>query len=150
MTYEEGRFPDVKVSHVSLSCNHCLTPKCAEVCPEGAIGKHEKYGVVLFDEGKCTTCRVCEGACLYGAIQFGNDADAKAEKCDFCLDRLEKGEDPICVAACPMRALDFAPYDELSQKAGATVGIRYLPNSAKTTAALFVRVKEEQSVEQLS
>jgi anaerobic dimethyl sulfoxide reductase subunit B (iron-sulfur subunit) len=33
--------------------------------------------------------------------------------CNLCLDRLQEGKKPICVAACPMRALDAGPSEEL-------------------------------------
>jgi anaerobic dimethyl sulfoxide reductase subunit B (iron-sulfur subunit) len=43
------------------------------------------------------------------------------EKCDLCVDRLSKGEKPICVGACQTRALDVDPLDELQTKYGKTV-----------------------------
>ncbi len=36
----------------------------------------------------------------------------------MCLDRLEKGLNPICVLSCSLRALDFGPVDELRKKWG--------------------------------
>jgi len=39
-------------------------------------------------------------------------------KCDMCIDRLEKGVKPICVLSCSLRALEFGPIDELSEKYG--------------------------------
>lgn len=140
-TYEEGSFPDVKVSHVSVSCNHCRTPACAEACPEEAIAKREADGIVLIDAGKCTACRACENACPYGAIQFRDD-DAKAEKCDFCLDRLENGETPVCVSACPMRALDYGSFEKLSSRVDVATKAKHLPDSAQTTGSLLIRTKE--------
>jgi len=98
-TYEEGKFPDVGVHHVSVSCNHCEKPACAEACPEDAIYKREADGVVLIDAEKCTGCRACEDACPYGAIQFRPEEGAVAEKCCFCEDRLADGEIPICVVS---------------------------------------------------
>jgi anaerobic dimethyl sulfoxide reductase subunit B (iron-sulfur subunit) len=38
--------------------------------------------------------------------------------CNFCLDRLEERKKPICVAGCPMRALDSGPLEELKAKYG--------------------------------
>jgi anaerobic dimethyl sulfoxide reductase subunit B (iron-sulfur subunit) len=40
------------------------------------------------------------------------------QMCDFCPDKLAVNEKPICVAACPVRALDAAPLEELKQKYG--------------------------------
>ncbi len=140
-THEEGRFPDVGVYHVSISCNHCVNPACVEACPEDAIYKRAEDGVVLIDSAKCTGCRACEEACPYGAIGFRGDDGTVAEKCDFCIDRLENKEAPVCVAACPTRALDFGDMRELSKKAGAASGLGHLPDAAKTTGALVVKPK---------
>jgi anaerobic dimethyl sulfoxide reductase subunit B (iron-sulfur subunit) len=141
ITYEEGKFPNVEVSHVSVSCNHCRLPACAEACSEEAIVKREADGIVLIDAEKCTACRVCENACPYGAIQFRTDDNMTAEKCNFCLDRLENGETPVCVSACPMRALDYGFLEDMSSRPKATTEARRLPDTVATTAALFFREK---------
>jgi anaerobic dimethyl sulfoxide reductase subunit B (iron-sulfur subunit) len=36
----------------------------------------------------------------------------------MCTDRLADHKNPVCVDACPMRALDFGTMDELSEKYG--------------------------------
>jgi anaerobic dimethyl sulfoxide reductase subunit B (iron-sulfur subunit) len=140
-TRERGKFPDVKVSHMSLSCNHCRQPKCAEACPENAIGKREEDGIVFIENEKCNGCRLCESACPYGAIQFRPDDGSLAEKCTFCVDRLENNEAPVCVSACPMRALDFGDLDELSRRPDVTTRTDYLPDSFETTASLLLKAK---------
>ena len=40
------------------------------------------------------------------------------QKCDFCLDRLRRNKKPICIASCPMRALDAGPLNELKEQYG--------------------------------
>lgn len=140
-TYEEGKFPDVSVVHVSVSCNHCGRPACAEACPENAIQKREADGVVLIDPKTCTGCRDCENACPYHAIHFRSDDAPIAEKCNFCQDRLANGEVPICVAACPMRALDSGSCENLCSYQGTTRTTKHLPDGDQTTASLFIRVK---------
>jgi anaerobic dimethyl sulfoxide reductase subunit B (iron-sulfur subunit) len=140
-TYEEGKFPDVGVFHVSVSCNHCEKPACAAACPEEAIGKRESDGVVLVDSEKCNGCRACEDACPYGMLQFRSDDGGVAEKCNFCADRLESGDVPVCVGSCPMRALDYGALDELSSKPDVVRKIPYLPDGAETTGALLIKPK---------
>ncbi|RJP69455.1 MAG: 4Fe-4S dicluster domain-containing protein [Candidatus Abyssobacteria bacterium SURF_17] len=140
-THEEGTFPNVKVNHISLSCCHCAQPACAEACPEDAIYKRDADGVVLIDAERCTGCRVCEDACPYGAIQFRPDDGSKAEKCTFCADRLEGGEAPICVASCPMRALDFGPVESMRAKPEVAAYVAHVPDSAQTTGWIFIRPK---------
>jgi len=102
---------DVFAWNLSLSCNHCEEPVCAEVCPTGAVARRPD-GVVLLDSEKCMGCRYCEWACPYGAPRF-DDERGVMTKCTLCVDRLEEGLAPSCVSACPMRALDFGPRDEM-------------------------------------
>ncbi len=108
---------DVFAWNLSLSCNHCEEPVCAEVCPTGAI-RRRPDGVVLLDSEKCMGCRYCEWACPYGAPRF-DDARGVMTKCMLCSDRLDEGLAPSCVSACPMRALDFGPRDEMEGAAEA-------------------------------
>jgi anaerobic dimethyl sulfoxide reductase subunit B (iron-sulfur subunit) len=92
--------------NISISCNHCIHPKCAGICPTGAYDVRED-GIVLLDTEKCMGCGYCAWGCPYGAPQYNVDAGTMT-KCDFCFDNLEQGLPPACVAACPMRVLDYA------------------------------------------
>lgn len=105
---------DVFAWNLSLSCNHCERPVCAEVCPTGAVARRDD-GVVLLDSTKCMGCRYCEWACPYGAPRF-DEARGVMTKCTLCADRLDEGLAPSCVAACPMRALDFGPLEEMKAR----------------------------------
>jgi len=62
----------------------------------------------------------CRAACPYDTPQFGTEPDAKMQMCDLCWDRWAEGKKPICVEACPMRALDAGPLDELESRYGRT------------------------------
>ena len=120
-TFEEGEFPAVKVTFLSLSCLHCESPACVSACPTGALWKRKEDGIVLVNSEDClgkADCGQCSLACPYGAIGFG--VDERVDKCDFCRRRMEAGEKPICVLACTTRALDFGPLEELR----AAVGVR--------------------------
>lgn len=117
--FEEGTFPEVKINILAFNCGHCDNPVCVSACPNDAIFKEDKYGAVLVDEDKCKGSKQCVIACPYGAPSFKDDnVGTKMSKCTMCIDRLEKGEIPVCVASCPLRALDFGPIDELIEKYG--------------------------------
>ena len=89
---------------LSLACNHCAYPKCAGVCPTSAYSVRPD-GVVLLDTTKCMGCGYCAWACPYGAPQYNAELGVMS-KCNFCVDDLDSGLPPSCVAACPLRALD--------------------------------------------
>ena len=91
--------------NLSLACNHCVHPKCAGVCPVDAF-QVRPDGIVLIDGGKCMGCGYCAWACPYGAPQYLAERGVMS-KCNFCYDSLDAGLPPSCVAACPLRALDF-------------------------------------------
>ena len=63
-------------------------------------------------------CDLCLQACSYDAPQFGDEGNAKVQKCHFCLDRVAENRKPTCVDACPLRALDAGPIEELRAKYG--------------------------------
>lgn len=109
---EGGTYPDVFAYKVNVSCNHCAKPACLPACPTGAIFKRKKDGVVDIDSTLCIGCRRCEAACPYGAPQF-DMASNTVKKCNMCVDELDVGRDPYCVAACMMRVLDVGPIDLL-------------------------------------
>jgi len=121
---ERGEFPNVFVAYLSKSCWHCALPSCIPACPVDAIIKRKEDGVVVVDQESCLgkeSCGNCLKACPYDAPQFGIELNAKMQKCNLCIDRLAEGKKPICVDACPMRALDVGPVDELIIKYGGVI-----------------------------
>ena len=128
---------DVFAYYMSISCNHCENPACTAVCPTGAMHKNED-GFVIVNEETCIGCRYCHMACPYDAPQY--DAQkGHMTKCDGCYSRVKAGQKPICVDACPLRALDFAPIDELRAKYGEQASIAPLPPAEITHPNLVVK-----------
>jgi anaerobic dimethyl sulfoxide reductase subunit B len=128
--------PNVFSYYVSISCNHCENPVCTQVCPTTAMTQRPD-GTVYVDDDKCVGCRYCEWACPYSAPQF-NAATGHMTKCDLCYDYRESGQDPACVSACPSRALDWGPIEELRAKYGTTNNIAPLPDPEITRPRLVM------------
>ncbi len=128
---------DAFAYYLSISCNECSDPACVKVCPTKAHFKRAEDGLVLIDPKKCIGCGACLAACPYGAPQLDREA-RKMRKCDTCLDRREKGLNPVCVDACPQRALDFGPIDELRKKYGDCAAIAPLPDVSVTKPNLVI------------
>ena len=103
---EGGSFPDYKRMNISMACNHCDDPVCLKGCPTAAYTKHAEYGAVLQDPETCFGCGYCTWVCPYNAPQL-DPVKGQVSKCNMCVDRLEVGLKPACVAACVGNALDF-------------------------------------------
>lgn len=125
--------------YVSVSCNHCTNPACVKVCPTGAHAKRSEDGLVVIDSKKCIGCGACAAACPYHAPVL-NKHTHKMMKCDGCLNRLEKGKQPLCVESCPQRAIEFGEIDELRAKHGAKAEIAPLPAASLTTPNLVIQL----------
>lgn len=120
-TMEEGEFPQIKVTFLSLSCLHCNSPACVSSCPTDALWKREQDGIVLVNKEICLgreECGQCLNNCPYQALNFEKGPDAKIEKCDFCWQRIVAGNKPLCVLACITRALEVGPLNELKARYG--------------------------------
>ena len=119
---EQGKFPNVFVAHLSTSCYHCAIPTCIAACPTEAIRKQKTDGVVIVDKERCLgkdQCAMfCRDACPYDSPQFGAEDNAKMQMCNFCFARLRENKAPLCVSACPVRALDYGPLNDLEAKYG--------------------------------
>jgi molybdopterin-containing oxidoreductase family iron-sulfur binding subunit len=105
------------------------------VCPTQATWKRED-GIVMMDMHRCIGCRYCIVGCPYGSRSFNwrdprpnlkRDENGEpvtnpdfptrtkgvVEKCNFCADRMAKGEKtPSCVAQCPHGALVFGDVND--------------------------------------
>jgi len=111
---------------VTVLCNHCTEPPCTVVCPTRATWKRED-GIVMIDYHRCIGCRYCMAGCPYGARSFNwfdprpyvpeinEDFPTRTrgvvEKCNFCAERLARGQQPACVEACP-EALIFGDLED--------------------------------------
>jgi Fe-S-cluster-containing hydrogenase components 1 len=136
--WEKGSYPELRVHDLAFSCGHCQNPVCIKACPNNAIFKEDKYGAVLVDEDKCTGNRQCAIACPYGAPKFASDAPGtKMTKCTMCIDRLEKGEKPMCVISCPLRAFDFGTLEEMEAKYGSLRQLEDMPAPDTKPAFIF-------------
>jgi len=123
----EYQYSRLKNAPVLLLCNHCDNPPCVRVCPTKATWKRED-GVVMMDWHRCIGCRYCMAACPYGSRSFNwtdprpdianQDPDfptrtkGVVEKCNLCEERLGRGELPLCVLACPQKAMIFGDLDD--------------------------------------
>jgi Fe-S-cluster-containing dehydrogenase component len=63
-------------------------------------------GIVYIDQDKCIGCMACQKACPW-EIPVMNPDTGKAIKCDLCMDRLDAGLKPACVAKCTTHALQL-------------------------------------------
>lgn len=90
---------------VKRQCMHCWQPACASACLTNAMYKTEE-GPVIWRSGKCMGCRFCMVSCPFDVPKFEYHApNPRIQKCTMCWERLERGEKPACVEACPADAL---------------------------------------------
>jgi len=136
-TEEKAWEHDLVAYNLSIACSHCEDPACVTACPTKAMHA-EADGMILTDPDKCVGCRYCEWACPYGAPQY-NSLIGKVQKCDLCRDYVLEGKQPVCVTACPMRALDFGQMSQLIEKYGDSRQIFPLPDAAMTRPGLVIR-----------
>ncbi|MDA8193979.1 MAG: 4Fe-4S dicluster domain-containing protein [Thermaerobacter sp.] len=96
---------EVRLMNVPKLCNHCDNPPCVNICPVMATYKRED-GIVLVDPDLCIGCGTCVNACPYDA-RFLNPVSHTADKCTFCVERVDEGLLPACVTTCVGRARVF-------------------------------------------
>jgi len=115
----------------------CEDPECMKVCPTQAT-QQRSDGIVTVDKDLCVGCKYCAIACPYGARNFvekwtsyfGDDqplspleeygkkkwierfGEGTSTKCDFCVERVEKGLQPACIPGCPAHARYFGDLDD--------------------------------------
>ncbi|HIG64611.1 MAG TPA: nitrate reductase subunit beta [Methyloprofundus sp.] len=94
-----GEFEQTFLMYLPRMCNHCVNPACVAACPSGSLYKREEDGIVLVDQDKCRSWRMCISACPYKKM-FYNWESGKAEKCTGCYPRVESGLPTVCSESC--------------------------------------------------
>ena len=94
-------------------CMHCTEPACVSVCLVGAIAK-SSTGAVVYDAEKCIGCRYCMQACPHKIPRYEwGTTQPRVRKCILCYNRVNAGQLPGCVEACPNEATLYGNIDQL-------------------------------------
>lgn len=137
-----GTYPNCSVSYRPVSCMHCDNPACVEVCPTASIEKRED-GIVVQNSETCIGCQSCIAACPYEGVRTLVDSEPAfhhdfpmgvpeaqehlgntVEKCNLCYKRVDAGEKPYCVEACPARCRLFGDFDDPESDVSKALGGR--------------------------
>ena len=101
---EGGEFPVFTQLFNSMSCNHCIDPECLRGCPTESYIKIAETGIVVHDDDTCIGCQYCTWNCPYGVPTYHEERKI-VTKCHMCHERLDVGQTPACVQACPSGAI---------------------------------------------
>jgi len=80
--------------------------QCVLACP---------YQVRYLNNGKAGYYKT--GLTPYKKIAYQQREAHTVEKCDFCADEVDKGQDPVCVRACPLKARTFGDLNDPDSEA---------------------------------
>lgn len=98
------------IQHITTACHHCAEPACMTGCPTKAYTKDETTGIVKHLEDQCFGCQYCILKCPYDVPKY-NKKKGIVHKCDMCIGRLNAGQPPACVRACPNGAIRIVLVD---------------------------------------
>ncbi|MEX2112572.1 MAG: DmsC/YnfH family molybdoenzyme membrane anchor subunit [Pirellulales bacterium] len=115
------------IQHVTTACHHCVEPACLDGCPVAAYEKDPVTGIVRHLDDQCIGCQYCILKCPYDVPKYSR-AKGIVRKCDMCRQRLDVGEAPACVQACPNGAIRITVvgHDEVAENAEAN---QFLPGA---------------------
>ena len=116
-----GTYPELEIELRSERCNHCAEAPCVSSCPTGA-SQYGVGGIVFVEHDECIGCGACVESCPYDARY--THPDGYIDKCTFCMHRVEKGEQPACVAVCPTHCMYFGDLDDPNSEISKMVATR--------------------------
>jgi nitrate reductase beta subunit len=119
----------------------------------GATYKDKTTGLVLVDQEACIGCGYCVEACPYG-VRYIDQKRGVVDKCNACVQRLEVGLEPACIATCVGKARMFGdlndPNSEVSvalQNAKAVTRLDYENNGTDTDPNIYyLNLAETESI----
>lgn len=109
--YWDGEFPNIKLHHIPMMCQHCDAAPCETVCPVSAT-YHNQDGLNTQVYNRCIGTRSCAVYCPY-EVRYFNYYDhhwdspleqqlnpdvtvrekGVMEKCTFCIQRIRQAKD---------------------------------------------------------
>ncbi len=96
----------------ALVCRKCEEPHCVSACPVDALEQQENKDKFLMRHNmRCVGCKSCSHACPYGTI-YPENVPYIVHVCDFCLDRRDIKDEPLCIKTCSYGALSLKKADE--------------------------------------
>ncbi|MBZ0167236.1 MAG: dimethyl sulfoxide reductase anchor subunit [Candidatus Omnitrophica bacterium] len=98
------------MQHITTACHHCAEPACMNGCPTLAYTKDKETGIVKHLDDQCFGCQYCILKCPYDVPKY-NKKRGIVHKCDMCIGRLNDGQPPACVRACPNGAIRITVVD---------------------------------------
>lgn len=148
--FEVGKYPHAKLVSLPLICMHCKNAPCVDACPTGATHKRDD-GIVVVDYDKCMGCKYCIAVCPYGERYFNSQLGqyypekpltayeqfskqlngskhhmiGVVEKCTFCADRVDKGQEPACVKSCVSNARTFGDLDDPNSQISQLIAMKH-------------------------
>ncbi len=114
--------------YIPRRCMHCENPPCVNLCPFGALSKNDK-GISKINDELCMGGAKCRDVCpwdvpqrqtgvgLYLNILPEYGGNGTMYKCDRCYDRIDQGQLPACIEACPQNVQKIGPRDEIINEA---------------------------------
>ena len=148
---ESGTWPDTTRSFSVMRCNHCTNAPCVAICPTSALFRRDD-GIVDFNTDSCIGCKSCMQACPYDALYIDPNENT-AQKCNYCVHRVEAGIEPACVIVCPEQAIIAGDLDDPETKIAQWVATLELTQRAPeqgTEPNLWYRGAAEINIEPLA
>lgn len=109
-------------------CMHCVNPPCVKLCPWGAASQ-AKNGLSKIHSKLCMGGAKCRTVCPWGIPQRQTGVGLYLDilpslagngvmyKCDRCYQRINIGEEPACVEACPEGVQTIGARSEIIKEA---------------------------------
>ena len=148
---EKGEWPHTRRFFSVMRCNHCTDAPCVTICPTRALFTRDD-GIVDFDTDRCIGCKSCMQACPYDALYIDPDENT-AQKCNYCVHRVEAGIEPACVVVCPEQAIIAGDLDDPTSRIARLVATEQLfvrSPEQNTGPNLFYKGVEEANIDPLA
>jgi Fe-S-cluster-containing dehydrogenase component len=133
---ERGTYPNASFSSIPVPCQHCDNAPCITDATNNAVYKRPD-GIVLIDPTMAKGQSQLVDSCPYGVIYYNADT-LIPQKCTLCAHRLDVGETPRCMQACPAAAIQIGDYTALKPMIDASGAETFHPEYATMPRVYYI------------